>query len=135
MNRLKPRSAKEKTLPVLIHELDKLVSEVVRRSSADSEGYFKCITCGRRIHFKDGHCAHFIPRANMATRFNLLNLGAACYECNVLREDAHLATWAGILGPERVDYLEREGRSLRKLMRFELEKGIELMTEKLNKLR
>lgn len=126
---------KQKSTSTLIHELDRLVSEVVRRSSADSEGYFKCITCDKRVYFKDGHCAHFIPRANMATRFNLLNLGAACYECNVLREDVHLETWARILGPERVDYLEREGRSLRKLMRYELETGIELMKTKLNQLR
>jgi hypothetical protein len=128
-------STKKESLSTLVHKLDRLVSEVVRRTAADSEGYVKCISCGTRIHHSKSQCAHFINRGNMATRFNLLNLAPACYECNILREDFHLKAWEELLGPERTDYLRQEGRSMRKLMRFELEKGIELMEAKLKSLR
>lgn len=126
---------KPKSLSSLIHELDKLVSEVVRRVSADDRGLVVCVSCQMPLHWSNADCAHFIPRAHMATRFNLLNLGPACRHCNRMNPDFHIAAWANILGPDMVAYLEREGRSMRKLMRYELEKGIELMKAKLKQLR
>lgn len=126
---------KPATLSTLIHELDKLLSEVVRRSSADSQGYIKCISCEIRIHWTQAQCAHFVGRSKMATRFNLLNLAPACSQCNCFDEVSHLSKWAEKLGEEAVEYLRSEGRSMRKLMRYELEKGIELMTAKLKTLR
>jgi hypothetical protein len=80
-------------------------------------------------------CAHFVNRGNMNTRFNLKNLAPACVHCNRINEDEHKRKWAEKLGPEMVEYLELEGRSMRKLMRYELEKGIELMEAKLKSLR
>lgn len=133
MNRIKPRS--DKSLSTLIHELDGLVSEVVRRTWADSQGYIKCISCEIRIHWTKAQCAHFISRGNMATRFNLLNLAPACGQCNCFDEISHLSKWAEKLGAEAVEYLRSEGRSMRKLMRYELETGIELMREKLKQLK
>lgn len=132
---LKVAQRKEKSLSTLISELDKLVSEVVRRSAADDRGYCHCVSCGQGFYWKEMDCAHFIDRSNMATRFNLINLGPACRSCNRYNEDFHLDAWSRQMGQELVDYLEREGRSMRKLMRYELEKGIELMQEKLKTLR
>lgn len=129
------RIANRESLSTLIHKLDKLVSEVVRRSAADSNGLIKCISCGAKVYWKDADLAHFIDRGNMATRFNLVNLAPACQQCNRHNEDFHKEEWAKKLGPEIVETLEREGRSMRKLMRYELEKGIELMTDKLKQLR
>lgn len=126
---------KSKSLSSLIHELDGLVSEVVRRSAADDSGRCTCISCPHRDHWKQFDAAHFIDRGHMNTRFNLLNLAPCCRYCNRYNEDEHKRVWAEKLGPEMVAYLEAEGRSMRKLMRYELEKGIELMKEKLKQLR
>ena len=126
---------KKTSLSALIHELDGLVSEVVRRSSANIKGECECISCGAKLHWFLMDCAHFIDRGHMNTRFNLSNLAPACRACNRFNEDAHIDAWAEKLGPAMVDYLQHEGRSMRKLMRYELERGIELMKEKLKQLR
>lgn len=129
------RTAPKASLSKLIHELDGLVSEVVRRSNANEYGQVACVSCGKILLWSEAQCAHFIPRSHMNTRFNLMNLAPACEECNCFDEDNHLKAWAEKLGPEMVTYLEREGRSLRKLMRFELESGIDLMRRKLKELK
>lgn len=125
---------KQKSLSTLIHELDRLVSEVVRRNASNYSGDCECISCGMKDNWTRMDCAHFVDRGNMNTRFNLLNLAPSCRQCNRMNEDWHKAKWAEKLGPEMVAYLEREGRSMRKLMRYELEKGIELMKAKLKEL-
>lgn len=128
-------TAPKASLSKLIHELDGLVSEVVRRSNANEYGQVACISCDKLLPWRESDCAHFIDRGNNATRFNLMNLAPACQECNRYNEDEHRRLWAEKLGPDMVSYLESEGRSLRKLMRFEVEKGIELMKVKLKELR
>jgi hypothetical protein len=129
------RATKQQSLSTLIHELDKLVSEVVRRNAADDSGRCTCISCPHRDHWSQFDSAHFIDRGHMNTRFNLLNLAPCCRYCNRYDEDEHKRKWAEKLGPEMVAYLEAEGRSMRKLMRYELEKGIELMEQKLKQLK
>lgn len=129
------RTAPKPTLAKLIHELDALVSEVVRRSAADEKGECQCISCGAKLYWRQMDVAHFIDRGHMNTRFNLLNLSVACIACNRYNEDEHKEAWRAKMTPEQVEYLEREGRSLRKLMRFELEQGIELMKQKLKELK
>lgn len=129
------RSALKSSLSSLIHKLDGLVSEVVRRSAANEYGQVACISCGKIMHWKEADMAHFVRRGNNATRFNLINLAPACVQCNRFNEDEHLRVWAEKLGPEKVAYLEAEGRSLRKFFRSEVEKGIELMEAKLKELR
>jgi hypothetical protein len=129
------KATKQQSLSTLIHELDKLVSEVVRRSAAEVCGHATCISCPHTAHWSTLDCAHFIDRGHMNTRFNLLNLAPSCRYCNRYNEDEHKTIWAAKLGPEMVAYLEAEGRSMRKLMRYELEKGIELMETKLKQLK
>jgi 5-methylcytosine-specific restriction endonuclease McrA len=128
-------STKKESLSTLVHKLDRLVSEVVRRTAADYGGTCECISCDGKWNWTQMDCAHFIDRGNMNTRFNLKNLAPSCKQCNRYNEDEHKAKWAEKLGPEMVSYLESEGRSMRKLMRYELEKGIELMEAKLKSLR
>ena len=128
-------STKKESLSTLVHKLDKLVSEVVKRAAASYDGKCECISCDIRLPWQEMDCAHFIDRGNMNTRFNLMNLAPACKDCNRFNEDTHKAKWAEKLGAYNVEHLEREGRSMRKLMRFELEKGIDLMEQKLKQLR
>lgn len=129
------RTVQKVSLSSLVHKLDDLVSKVVRLSCADEKGECECISCGRKLHWSLMDCCHFIDRGKMATRFNLLNLAPGCRVCNRMNEDFHLDKWREKLGPEMVAYLESEGRSLRKLMRWEVELGIDLMKKKLKELR
>lgn len=129
------RTQSKSSLSALIHKLDGLVSEVVRRSAADAKGECQCVSCPTKMHWSLMDCAHFISRSHMNTRFNLINLGVACRACNRITPTLHLDVWRQKMSPEQVEYLEREGRSLRKLMRYELEQGIELMEAKLKELR
>ncbi len=65
-----------------LKRLDKVFSEYIRRRDADSNGYVRCISCGMIVHWKDADCGHYIPRANMSTRFDERNCNAQCRECN-----------------------------------------------------
>ena len=69
-----------------IAKLDKVFSEYVRLRDSDSNGYGKCITCGKVIHWKDGDAGHAINRAHMSTRFDEMNVHLQCRHCNRFRE-------------------------------------------------
>jgi len=126
---------KQKSLSALMHELDDLVSEVVRRNAADEFGRCACVSCDKRERWQDMDCAHLMDRGNMGTRYDLRNLAPACKQCNRYDEDFHKEAWRTKLGPEVVEELEFRAKSTMKFMRFEMEKGIELMKEKLKQLR
>ena len=72
----------QKSLAVLIKELDEIFATFIKLRDTDSFGYGKCITCGRRLHFKDGDCGHGIVRMFMATRFDERNCYLQCQYCN-----------------------------------------------------
>jgi len=48
------------TVKSLKQEVWDLFSEWVRRSEADENGYCKCVTCGRRDHWKKFQSGHYI---------------------------------------------------------------------------
>lgn len=62
--------------------LDGIVSKCVRLASADQSGLVHCVTCGEVYHWKDVDCGHFQKRGNLATRYNIKNLGPQCRDCN-----------------------------------------------------
>lgn len=70
--------------PMII--LDKIVSEAVRRGSADAQGIAICVTCGGSNHWKFMDCGHFQRRGHIATRYFYKNLGVQCHECNRINE-------------------------------------------------
>lgn len=59
-----------------------------RRDCPDGVGH--CISCGTPITFSTCDCGHYIPRANMATRYYERNCAAQCYTCNRYK-DGNLA--------------------------------------------
>ena len=69
-------------------KLDKVLSEYVRRSNADSAGYVSCFTCSVKIPFRNADCGHFITRSKKATRWlykpseGLTNVQPQCKKCN-----------------------------------------------------
>lgn len=66
--------------------LDRIFSEVVRRSAANTNGYAPCITCGVMRHWRNLQCGHFQKRGNLATRYSMVNCGAQCNECNCIND-------------------------------------------------
>jgi hypothetical protein len=68
----------------LIAQIDSLLSEVVRLTDMDADGNCTCKTCGAKDHWTLMQCGHFIPRAHMATRFDLKNVNVQCSTCNCM---------------------------------------------------
>ncbi len=69
-----------------IASLDKILcgifSKYIRlRDSTD--GYFRCITCGKYCDTKyGGDAGHFITRDAKSTKFDEINCNAQCIQCN-----------------------------------------------------
>ena len=65
--------------------LDKAFSEYIRlRDSID--GYGRCISCGKLIHWRDGDCGHYVNRSKYAVRYNEKNCNLQCRACNRFQE-------------------------------------------------
>lgn len=115
--------------------LDRVVSEVVRRSAADSSGIATCVTCGGRAHWRRMDCGHFQLRGNLTTRYNYKNLGAQCRGCNRFNEGENekFAEFIdAIYGVGTAEALEAEARLIAHDFPFEAE--IEKWSEKLKTL-
>ena len=69
---------------------DWLASQYIRQKFADHAGYVTCVSCGKVLHWREAHCAHFIERGKKATRWLEENLMVACPGCNVYRKEFHL---------------------------------------------
>ena len=87
--KIKPK-IKRTPLPSLIRKADAVTSQYIRQKYAASNGYVACITCGKVLHWKEAHCAHFIGRSAKATRWLEENLHPACCGCNAFRKEYHM---------------------------------------------
>ena len=67
-------------------KLDAIFSKYKRLSEADEEGMVICITCGKRLHYKEAHNGHFVPRQVLVTRFNEINTSPQCCGCNTYKD-------------------------------------------------
>ena len=55
---------------------DKWFSEFIRLRDSDENGIATCITSGRRAHWREMDCGHYLSRAKMATRYDERNAHA-----------------------------------------------------------
>jgi hypothetical protein len=98
-----------------------------------SEGYCRCITCGRINHILKCHCGHFMPRTKLGTRFNEQNCHAQCVYCNSFKEGEHYA-YGQILnakyGKGTADKLYAASKGISKLDAFYYEKMIDFYYQK-----
>lgn len=81
---------KKKFRKEYITRMDKMTSLVVR--CRDSH----CASCGKKLDFKDRQNGHFIGRAFLPTRFDLVNCNVECCGCNVYSPD-HLVGYAAYI--------------------------------------
>lgn len=90
--------------------LDGLWSEWVRRSAADHDGFVTCCSCGRRSHWTQVDCGHFVSRNHNAGRFDIRNTNPQCKKCNRFNE-GNKAGYAVFLqkkyGPDIIEELNQ----------------------------
>jgi len=102
----KPKKAKISTVK---NKADVLASQYIRQKYADHAGNITCVSCGVVIPWQDAHCAHFIERGKMATRWLEENLHVACCSCNTFRKEYHMRGYTLFMmdtyGREMIDEL------------------------------
>jgi len=79
---------KQKSLPVLIHELDAVFSRFIRLRDT-KDGVIRCFICGAKLSFQEAQVMHFIDRDQMPTRYDEMNCHAGCEDCNCYDSSHH----------------------------------------------
>ena len=70
-------------------ELWRVFSLWIRQRDADDNGYMKCISCGKVIHWRDGgncHAGHYYSRGIRSVKYHEKNSNGQCYSCNMHQE-------------------------------------------------
>ncbi len=132
-------------------KLDRLVSKYVRKRDTiptsrevDDEGfilpsnrYGKCITCGKKISYVDGHCGHYISRSYLSTRFDDRNMALQCPSCNIFHYGKPKEFRKALVekyGEEVVEELERLKNTTLKLSVCDIKDMEQIMREKIKQL-
>jgi 5-methylcytosine-specific restriction endonuclease McrA len=123
----------------MIDKLDKVFSEYIRKRDSKEYGgrYFRCISCGKVKPFEQMDCGHYIPRANMATRFDEDNCHGECVECNRMSV-THIVGFRQNLvkkiGYEAVERLEQKKHTIQKYSKTEISELIKYYKTKIKEL-
>ena len=75
---------KKPSRKTLVKNLDTIFSTYIRRKDAIDD-IATCVTCGKKDHYKNLQCGHFMSRSNYSTRWEENNVGVQCYGCNISR--------------------------------------------------
>jgi hypothetical protein len=75
---------KKPSRKTLVKNLDSIFSTYIRRKDAIDDIAI-CVTCGKKDHYKNLQCGHFMSRSNYSTRWDENNVGVQCYGCNISR--------------------------------------------------
>jgi len=63
--------------------LDKIFSLFIRLRDSDEFGYGNCVTCNKKVYYKEAHCGHFMSRRHLSTRWDEDNCALQCVRCNI----------------------------------------------------
>ena len=124
-----PRKLTRKTL---IKKLDTIFSIYIRRKNSVNE-IAKCITCGKKDHWKKMQNGHFMSRKHYATRWDEDNVEVQCMGCNVYRYGEQYL-FAKHLGEDKADELLVKSRQIKKFTDADLLDLIDLYTDKVDNL-
>ena len=106
----------------LTEDLDHVFSQYIRCKYADKEGMVECFTSGKKYHWTKIQNGHFIPRANLGTRWLEQNCRPQSENDNVFLF-GNLDVYAKKLDQERsgtVEYLQELARQVAKPTKDEL---------------
>ncbi len=124
------------------------MSEYSRRKDCEDD-YGNCVSCGKNLHWKEGHAGHFIAKAQGEFyRWELDNIHLQCPTCNLgvynpyragrIPNETSKVRYTLYMqeryGPEYVDYLLDKSDKERKYKRCDYEEMIEDMKAKLEAL-
>lgn len=82
----KRKSRGKPSMAKLKKKLDTVFSQYIRQKYADEDGMVKCYTCSTVKHWKEMQNGHWIPRHNLATRFDENNCRVQCVACNMFQK-------------------------------------------------
>lgn len=118
-------------------KLWKVFSEYIRRRDSNKDGFGKCFTCHRIIHWKKGDCGHGIGRQHRVTKYNEKNNHLQCKLCNgfeggkreIYKEEMNKRYGAGTW-----ELMELASKKPAKLGQFEIDQLEKYYKEKLKTL-
>ena len=114
-------------------KLWKVFSEFIRLRDTNEEGFGKCFTCPRIIHWTKGDAGHGIGRQHKATKFNEINNNLQCKHCNAF-EGGKREVYKRY-GQGTWNKLEVASRQLCKRGKFEIEQMTEYYKKEVDKLK
>lgn len=116
--------AKKKTLKYWKTKIDKPFHEYIRRSNVNSDGFGKCISCHKPIHFNESDAGHFITRGALSTRWDENNVKLQCRKCNRF-EMGRQFEYSLSIGSELAESLLIKSKQVFKLMEHEYQEIFE----------
>jgi ribosomal protein L37E len=118
----------------LVSDLDHVFSQYIRCKYADKQGMVECYTSGKKMRWQEIQCGHFIPRANLGTRWLEANCRPQSLEENYFKM-GNLEEFEYKLDEENngvVEYLRELARQVSKPTKEELKSLIIEYRSKLN---
>lgn len=127
-----------KRKPNLKKKLWTLFSKYIRLRDADTSGYVKCISCERKLHWKDMHAGHYWAKSlGTSIYFDEQNVHAQCPGCNLFKhgnQPEYAIALTKRYGPAVLDELYQRRYKELILRRPDYEELIETYKEKLKYL-
>ena len=119
-------------------KLWKVFSLYIRLRDSDANGFGKCFTCGKVLHYKEGDAGHGIGRQHKATKFSELNVHLQCRKCNYYgagEQAKYMLEVDKRYGDGTWDKLELASKMTFKRTQFEIDTMTEFYKQQLKKLK
>ena len=115
-----------KTKPIgkLVDDCAVLTQKLVRLKAADKHGMCRCVTCGKRQHWKEADGGHFISRTYSRWKLAEENIHVQCKGCNRFGHkvaDNYAIYMIDMYGADHVRHMVETKREVIKWNRVELE--------------
>lgn len=118
-------------------KLDRVFSVYIRMRDADENGYIRCISCGKAVHWKDADAGHYVNRRHMSLRWDEKNVNAQCRSCNRFDEGNMLGYTEGLqrkYGSQVLNYFKIKKHNIAKYPKVALEHLIKYYQQKIKEL-
>lgn len=129
-----PKKPKRSTL---VKKADTIFSQYIRKRYADNNGFVECFTCGKKDHWKNLQCGHFMSRKFYSTRWDETNCQVQCAGCNVFRYGEQYKFGRNLdieLGNGIAEGLQQKSKKIMKYTNYELVELIEHYKKKVAEL-
>ena len=103
-----------------------------------TQGYCRCITCGRMRKWNEGDAGHGISRGKLAVKYNEKNVHFQCKNCNKWKNGDPINYKIEMnkrYGPNTWDLLVHAGNQMCKMQKFEWDILIDLYSMKVRELK